>query len=51
MVPLLNLLKAIIRPILEYGNIVWCPYKRKDIDLIAGIQRHFTKRIHSAACL
>ena len=42
---MLPLYKALIRPILEYGNVVWCPYKMKDIDDIEDIQRYFTKRI------
>ena len=42
MVPLF---KSLIRPILEYANAVWCPYKRKHIDRIEAIQRHFTKRV------
>ena len=23
-----------VRPLLEYGNVVWCPYKKKDIKII-----------------
>ena len=42
MVPLF---KALIRPILEYGNAVWAPHLRKHIDAIEKIQRHFTKCI------
>ena len=42
MVPLY---KALIRPIIEYGNSVWCPNLRKDIDAIEAVQRRFTKRI------
>ena len=42
MVPLF---KSLVRPILEYGNAVWCPYMRKHIDLIEGVQKRFTKRI------
>ena len=42
MVPLF---KALVRPVLEYGNPVWCPYKQKDIDDVEAIQRFFTKRI------
>lgn len=42
MVPLF---KAIIRPVLEYGNAVWQPSKRKFINQIETIQRHFTKCI------
>ena len=42
MVPLF---KSIIRPIIEYANVAWCPNKRKHIDRIEKLQRHFTKRI------
>ena len=34
-----------MRPVLEYGNSVWCPYLRKNIDSIEKIQRNFTKCI------
>ena len=40
MVPLF---KSLVRPILEYGNVVWSPSKRKHIDLIESVQRNFTK--------
>ena len=39
------LFKGLVRPILEYGNAVWSPHKRKHIDLLEGVQRSFTKRI------
>ena len=42
---MIPLYKSLIRPILEYGNAVWCPYKAKDIDLIEDVQRYYTKRI------
>ena len=42
MVPLF---KALVRPILEYGNAVWCPYTIKDINAIEEVQRFYTKRI------
>ena len=42
MVPLF---KSLVRPILEYGNVVWCPKKRKHIDLIESVQRYYTKCI------
>ena len=35
---------AMIRPILEYGNVIWYPTKQKDIDAIERIQRKITKR-------
>ena len=39
------LFKALVRPILEYSNVVWSPYLRNQIDQIETIQRHFTKKI------
>ena len=42
---LIPLYKAMIRPILEYGNAVWNPFLRKHINMIETIQRRFTKRI------
>ena len=42
---MIPLFKALVRPILEYGNTVWCPHLRKHIDLLEGVQRRFTKRI------
>ena len=42
MVPIFT---SFIRPILEYGNVVWFPYKRKDINKIEDIQRSFTRFI------
>ena len=42
---LIPLFIGLVRPILEYGNPVWCPMLRKDIDSIEKIQRNFTKRI------
>jgi len=42
MVPLF---KALVRPILEYGNAVWCPKLKKHITSIENVQRHFTRCI------
>ena len=42
---MLPLFKALIRPVIEYGNSVWCPHKLGDIDNIEDIQRYYTKRI------
>ena len=42
MVPLF---KALVRPILEYGNSVWSPYLKKHTESIEAVQRRFTKRI------
>jgi len=42
---LMPIYKNIIRPMVEYGSTIWSPWKRKSIDLIAGVQRRFTKLI------
>ena len=42
---LIPLFKSLVRPILEYANTVWSPYKRKHIDLLENIQRSFSKRV------
>jgi len=42
MVPLF---KALVRPILEYGNAVWCPKLKKHIIEIENVQRRFSKCI------
>ena len=34
-----------VRPIIEYGNVVWAPYLKQDIQAIENIQKNFTKRI------
>ena len=42
MVPLF---KSLVRPILEYGNVIWCPHTRKYIDFVENVQRKFSKCI------
>ena len=42
---ILPLHKAFVKYILEYANLVWFPYKRKDIDMIEDVQRHFIRTI------
>ena len=42
---MIPLYKALIRPILEYGNPVWHPSLKKHISLIEGVQTRFTKKI------
>ena len=42
---MIPLFKALVRPILEYANVVWCPALKTNIDKIEGVQRRFTKKI------
>ena len=39
------LLTSLVRPKLEYGNIVWSPYYKKDIKAIQNVQRRGSKLI------
>ena len=36
---------SIVRPHLEYGNIIWYPQLKKDVNLIERVQRRVTKLI------
>jgi hypothetical protein len=40
-----------IRPIIEYGSIIWNPTKKYLIDKLENVQRRYTKRISSLAHL
>ena len=42
---MIPLFKSLIRPVIEYGNTVWCPYLKKHIDLVEGVQRRYTRKI------
>ena len=39
------LFKTLVRPHLEYGNIVWGPFNRTDQKLVERVQRRATKKI------
>ena len=41
----LHLYRAQVRPHIEYANVVWHPYKIKDIETIERVQRRATKLI------
>ena len=42
---LLKLFKSMVRPILDYGNVIWFPYTKKNKKLIENIQRRATRMI------
>ena len=42
---MIPLFKALVRPILEYGNVVWSPHLKKHKESIENVQRRFTKRV------
>ena len=39
------LFKSLVRPHLEYGNIVWGPFNRADQKLVERVQRRATKKV------
>ena len=42
---LTKLFKTYVRPIVEYGSVIWSPKLQKNIKIIEQVQRRFTKRI------
>ena len=42
---LMKLYKALVRPIVDYGNVIWYPYTKKNKKLIENIQRRATRMI------
>jgi hypothetical protein len=38
------LYKTYVRPILEFGSVIWSPWLVKDKNLLEGAQRKFTKK-------
>ena len=41
----LLLFKSRVRPVLEYGNTIWSPRYKKDVDAIERVQRRATKMV------
>ena len=42
---ILHLFKSLVLPIIEYGSIIWSPYKLCEIRKIEQIQRQFTSKL------
>ena len=43
--PLMMLFKTLVIPILEYGSVIWSPYKKCEISKIEAVQRTFTSKL------
>ena len=44
-VPMMMLFKTLVIPIVEYGSIIWSPYKKCEISKIDAVQRTFTSKL------
>jgi hypothetical protein len=42
---MLKLYKALVRPHVEYGMVIWSPWYVKDRELVENVQRRYTKSI------
>ena len=42
---ILHLYKSLVHPILEYANVIWNPYLKRQVNKIENIQRRTTKLI------
>jgi len=44
-----QLFTNVVRPHLEYGNIVWHPFLKQDIELFEGVQHWATRMVPGLA--
>ena len=40
-----SLFTSRVRPVLEYGNTIWCPRNKKDVTAIENVQKRATKMV------
>lgn len=43
----MSLYRSYVRPLLEYNGVIWSPHLIRDIALLEGVQRRFTKWVHN----
>ena len=43
----INLYCTMVRPIVEYGAVIWSPTRRKHVLKIEAVQRRATKIVHT----
>lgn len=41
----LKLYKTLVRPIIDYGNVIWYPFTKKDKKLVENVQRRATRLV------
>ena len=44
--PMLTLFKSLVRPILEYGSVLWAPVAKGDIQRLEEVQQSFLRKIN-----
>ena len=47
--PMITLFKSLVRPILEYGSVLWAPVAKGDIQRLEEVQQSFLRKINGAS--